>query len=81
MKSVRDQEELAEAKSVLLIMEADPAFITESAYRANTELWPKHRMSFIDVHMEYLRTHPQISTKDYISNLRLKLRRTKTVKS
>lgn len=72
---------MAEAKSVLMIMEADPAFITESAYRANTELWPKHRISFIDAHMEYLQTHPQVSTKDYISNLRLKLRKSKTVKS
>ncbi len=78
MKVIRDETELIEAKAVLRRMEADPSFITESAYRANAERWPEHRISFIDIHMEYLNTHPQISTKDYISNLRLKLRKTQT---
>ena len=78
MKTVRNEAELEEARSVLLKMEADPSFITESAYRANAERWPKHRISFIDLHMEYLNIHQQISTKDYIANLRLKLRKTYT---
>jgi hypothetical protein len=76
MKGLRDQNDLATARDVLIKMEANPAFITESAYRANSELWPKHRISFIDVHIEYLRANPQVPVKDYLSNLRLKLRRT-----
>ena len=80
MKVTRNEVELTEAKTVLLQMEADPAFVTESAYRANIERWPKNRIPFIDIHMEYLNAHPQISTKDYISNLRLKLRKTKRYK-
>ncbi|HYF96718.1 MAG TPA: hypothetical protein VD947_01630 [Patescibacteria group bacterium] len=76
MKTIRAEVDLAEAKSLLLQMEADSSFVTQSAYRANIERWPKNRISFIDIHMEYLRTHPQISIKDYISNLRLKLRKT-----
>lgn len=76
MKGLRDQDDLATARDVLIKMEANPAFITESAYRANSELWPKHRISFIDVHIEYLRANPQVPVKDYLSNLRLKLRRT-----
>lgn len=79
MKGIRDQDDLAEAKSLLLEMEASPAFITKSAYRANAELWPKHRISFIDLHIEYLCAHPQVSTKDYLSNLRLKLRKTTNI--
>lgn len=76
MKAVRSEEEVAQAKDMLLKMEADPAFITKPAYRANADLWPKHRISFIEIHLEYLHNNPQISTKDYISNLRLKLRKT-----
>lgn len=77
MKATRDEVDLEEARELLLKMESSPSYITESAYRANAELWPKNRMPFIEVHLEYLRSYPQISTKDYISNLRLKLRRTK----
>lgn len=76
MKTIRDEVELAQARDILKRMEADPSFITKPAYRANTEKWPKHRISFIEIHMEYLNAYPQISTKDYISNLRLKLRKT-----
>ena len=76
MKSTRDEIEIANAKAILLKMEADPTFNTESAYRANVNLWPKHRISFIEIHLEFLHNNPQISTKDYISNLRLKLRKT-----
>ena len=76
MKTIRAEIDLAEAKALLLQMEADSSFVTESAYSSNVERWPKNRISYIDIHMEYLRTHPQISTKDYISNLRLKLRKT-----
>lgn len=80
MKVVRSEEELAEARAILVHMEADPAFITQPAYRANAERWPDHSISFIDIHMEYLGIHPEISTKNYISNLRLKLRKTKQYK-
>lgn len=75
MKTIRGEDEIANAKALLLKMKADPAFITDSAYRANTALWPKHRIPFVEVHLEYLHNNPQISTKDYISNLRLKLRK------
>lgn len=80
MKSLRSEAELAKAKAVLLRLEADPSFITESAYRANAERWPKNRITFIDIHMEYLNTHPEISVEDYLSNLRLKIRKSTTYK-
>ena len=74
MKLVRDEEELLEVRDYLQEMEKDPTFTTVSAYRADAVRWPKHRISFIENHLNYLRTHPQISTNDYLINLRIQLR-------
>ena len=76
MKAVRNDLELMQAKEVLLAMESDPAFITKSSYSANGDLWVDHRISFIDVHLLYLKSHPQVNAGHYISNLRLRLRKT-----
>ncbi len=64
-----------EIMSALRGMEHDPALITESAYRANTQKWPGNRISFVDCHMMYLKTHPGINPKHYLANLRLQLRK------
>lgn len=66
------EEEIVEA---LQTMQSDASFVTKSAYRANAELWPGNRISFVDSHMAYLKTHPALSPEHYLSNLRLMLRR------
>lgn len=75
MRTIRSESELARAKDMLLRMKADPSLITKSAYRANKDLWPKNRIPFIDMHLEYLNAHSEIGVEDYLSNLRLKLRK------
>ncbi len=57
-------------------MEADSSFITESAYRANAEVWPKNRISFVDNHLAYLKAHPSVNPEHYLANLRLMIRKT-----
>jgi hypothetical protein len=68
--------EETEVMTVLESMKADPAFITESAYRVNAELWPGNRISFIDSHVTYLKAHPTVNPKHYLANLKLMLRKT-----
>lgn len=67
-----DEDEIAAA---LRNMEDDPVFVTNSAYRANAELWPDHRISFVNSHLGYLKTHPAVDPKHYLSNLKLILRK------
>ena len=64
-------EEVIEA---LQKMEADPSYVTESAYRANADLWPGNRISFVDAHLLYLKSHPAMKPEHYLSNLRLMIR-------
>jgi hypothetical protein len=75
LKTIRNESDLIEAKEILLLMEQDPNYITEPAYRANAEVWPDHQISFIECHLHYLKAHPEVSAKHYISNLRLKLKK------
>jgi hypothetical protein len=56
-------------------MYADPAYITNSAYAANTDLWPDHRVPFVEAHLRYLKLHPKLEPEHYLSNLRLMLRK------
>lgn len=61
--------------TALETMQGDPSLVTKSAYRANAELWPGNRISFIDAHLAYLKTHPAVNPSHYLSNLRLMLRK------
>lgn len=63
-----------EAKQTLEAMAADPSYNTESSYSANATTYPDNTMSFVDKHMDYMRSHPAMSPKHYISNLRLMTR-------
>jgi hypothetical protein len=57
-------------------METNPYLVTKSVYKGNAELWPDHKMSFVEYHVEYLRVHPNLDSKQYLANLRLMLRKT-----
>jgi hypothetical protein len=61
-------EEVAQA---LEKMEADPDFVTESAYKANAEQWPGNRISFVESHLLYLKNHPALDPQHYLANLKL----------
>ncbi|PLS80555.1 hypothetical protein CYG49_04780 [Candidatus Saccharibacteria bacterium] len=52
-------------------MELDSKLITKDAYSPNAELYPDGRIPFIDIHLNYLRTHKHVDPKNYLSNLRL----------
>lgn len=65
---------LEEITEALQTMEADPLYVTKSAYRANVELWPSHRISFVNTHIAYLQSHPAVNPEHYLANLRLMLK-------
>ena len=60
--------------SALKVMETDQSLVTKSAYRANSDLWPGNRISFVDAHLAYLKSNPAVNPAHYLSNLRLMLR-------
>ena len=55
----------------LTSMQDNPVYTTESTYSSNTELFADNTMSFVEKHMRYLNTHPAVSPKMYIANLRI----------
>lgn len=65
----------ATIREELVTMEADPNFVTKAAYRANVDHWPDHEISFVEMHMTYLKSHPSLDPKHYLANLRLMSRR------
>ena len=63
-----------EIENTLRHMESDSAYMTESSYSANSDLYPDNLISFVEKHMNYLRTHPATDPQHYVSNLRLMTR-------
>lgn len=61
--------------TALRAMQSDKNLVTKSAYRANAELWPGNRISFVDTHLVYLKSHPAVNPNHYLSNLKLMLRK------
>lgn len=62
---------LAKLESML----ADPNMITLDAYTPDTENYPDGRISFVEQHLRYLRTHKNVNPDHYISNLELMIKR------
>lgn len=62
------------AKQVLSSMVEDPKYNTNSIYSSNSDLYPDQLMPFVDRHMDYLGSHPDVIPDQYISNLRLMTR-------
>lgn len=54
---------------------ADPEMITLDAYSPDAENYPDGRISFVDQHLRYLRTHKNVDPVHYISNLELMIKR------
>jgi hypothetical protein len=58
-------------QQVLTEMTQDGHYNTTSSYSANTDNYPDNLIPFVEKHMQYLNTHPNIDPEHYISNLRL----------
>lgn len=59
----------------LRLMEASPAYLTKPSYRGSSERWTNDYTSFVDYHLNYLRLHPSLDPYQYISNLKLMLKK------
>jgi hypothetical protein len=64
----------AEIERRLRMMEADITMKTGSSYSANSVTHPDHKMPFVEKHMAYLNSHPNLDPDHYLGNLRLMLR-------
>ncbi len=53
----------------------DPNMITHDAYSPDTASFPDNRISFVDQHLRYLRTHKNVDPIQYISNLELMIKK------
>lgn len=70
--------ETAEGEAIvteLQRMSHDSNFTTKATYAPNSEMYPTNKMSFVQRHKEYLRTHPATDPQMYLSNLRLMTRK------
>lgn len=59
---------------VLTLMVSDSGYMTESSYSADSEKYSDNLIPFIDKHLSYLRSHPNMNPDHYLSNLRLMTR-------
>lgn len=60
-----------EVIGLLEMMITDTSYNTEPSYTSNLELYPDNRMPFLDKHINFLCSHPEINPQLYLSNLRL----------
>ncbi len=69
-----DSEEGLKAKQKLESLVTSIDYNTSDSFSADADQYPDGVIPFVDQHMEYLRTHPQISIEHYLANLRLRTR-------
>ena len=63
-------------REVLAKMEVDTSLNKpRSAYSSNTALYPDNKIPFVDKHIAYLLAHPKLDPIQYLSNLRLMLKK------
>jgi len=58
----------------LKTMTTDDAYNTKPSFSVKSELYPDNLIPFVDKHMDYLRSHPAMDPRQYLSNLRLMTR-------
>lgn len=56
-------------------LQASGLYLTRSVHRYNTDKWPNNKMSFVEFHMSYLKAHPMLDPRQYLSNLKLILKK------
>ncbi len=63
-----------ELKSQLVNMEASDKYKTVGSYSPKTELYEDNIIPFVQKHMNYLKTHPQLNPYQYLANLQISTR-------
>ncbi len=63
-----------EIREGLQQMACNGSYNTPSSYTPSSLTYPDGLISFVDRHMRYLKTHPQVDVRMYIANLRLMTR-------
>jgi hypothetical protein len=66
---------LDEITTKLNEMQDDPKMHTVDAYSPAATAWPDSRMPFVEVHLAYLRAHKKVNASQYLSNLRLMIKK------
>lgn len=61
--------------SQLEAYEADPTMITESVYSPSANEHKDNKMPFTEVHLTYLRKHKNVNPQQYLSNLRIMIKK------
>lgn len=77
MKSIADffsSDVGVDARLQLVCMSDDPVYNTRATYTSDQSMYPNNLVPFVDKHMRYLSTHPQVEMQTYIANLRLMTR-------
>ncbi|HZP55909.1 MAG TPA: hypothetical protein VFB03_04045 [Candidatus Saccharimonadales bacterium] len=62
----------------LNLMESSSTYITKPTFRGDSAKWPGNQISFVNFHLEYLKSHPTLNPYHYLANLRLMLRKKRT---
>jgi hypothetical protein len=78
IRKKRNLYETSEGESIrlqLIAMASDDAFLTGPSYSADAVAYPDSQIPFVDKHMAYLNSHPQLDPDHYLSNLKLMMRR------
>lgn len=60
-----------EIEAILHEMNLSDTYVTNSSYSPKTEIYNENSVSFVEKHMAYLRSHPNVSPTHYIANLRI----------
>lgn len=63
-----------EVRSALSVMLSDVSLRTDPGYTEDEVLYPDHQAPFIEKHISYLKGHPKVNPKDYLSNLRIMIK-------
>ncbi|MGI9027403.1 MAG: hypothetical protein ACR2FM_00975 [Candidatus Saccharimonadales bacterium] len=55
-------------------MMEDASYHIKPGYSIDTETYPDNLVPFVESHLNYLKTHPQVDPMHYLANLRLMLK-------
>jgi hypothetical protein len=64
----------AEIRKTLQIMYEDDSYLTTSGYSIDSKTYPNNKVPFVESHIKYLKSHPQVDPQHYIGNLRIMLK-------
>ena len=60
-----------EVQRELINMSTNTKYNTTSTYTTNGELYPDNLIPFVDKHMNYINSHPQLDAWTYLANVKI----------